>query len=93
MACLFALPGYGKGGVVMATGTIRTLLAGAALGAAVVTVAWWVSNQPPIPTHREIILAYQQGRIDALKLNPVSWDLEQACVGIWAGRLPVDTQK
>jgi hypothetical protein len=77
----------------MATGTIRTLLAGAVMGGAVVMAAWWVDNQPPRPTHREIILAYQQGRVDALKLNPVSWDLEQACVGLWAGRLPVDTQK
>lgn len=93
MAVVLALPGYGKGGVVMATGTIRTLLAGASLGAAVVTVAWWVSNQPPMPTHREILLAYQQGRVDALKLKPVSWDLEQACVNLWFGRLPVDNEK
>lgn len=77
----------------MATGTIRSIVSGAIVGGVVGYTVWWVSNQPPMPTHREIILAYQQGRVDALKLNPVSWDLEQACVGIWAGRLPVDTQK
>lgn len=93
MACLFALFGYGKGGVVMATGTIRSILVGAVAGGVVGYTVWWVGNLPPKPTYREVILAYQQGRADALKLNPVSWDLEQACLGLWAGRLPVDTQK
>ena len=27
------------------------------------------------PGHKEIVAAYNQGRSDALKTNPVSWDL------------------
>lgn len=38
------------------------------------------------PKHQEIIEAYNQGRKDALKTNPVSWDLEEACVGLWIGK-------
>lgn len=34
---------------------------------------------------RDIILIYNQGRADALKVDPVSWDLEQACLSLWAG--------
>lgn len=36
-----------------------------------------------LPT--DIIKTYNQGRADALKLNPVSWELEQTCLGLWAG--------
>ena len=38
------------------------------------------------PGHKEIVAAYSQGRADALKTNPVSWDLEQACVSLWVGK-------
>lgn len=36
-----------------------------------------------LPT--DIIKTYNQGRADALKLNPVSWELEQTCLSLWAG--------
>ena len=31
----------------------------------------------------EIIKTYNQGRADVLKLNPVSWELEQTCINLW----------
>jgi hypothetical protein len=77
----------------MATGTIRSILVGALVGGVVGYTVWSVGNLAPKPTYREIIQAYNQGRVDALKLNPVSWDLEQACVNLWAGRLPLDNGK
>jgi hypothetical protein len=97
MAVVLALPGYGKTGVLMVTQTIRSGVVGAMAGAMTVYAALIMTVNPtPIiepPTPFEIIQAYNQGRIDALKLNPVSWDLEQACANLWANRLPVDTQK
>jgi hypothetical protein len=38
---------------------------------------------------KNIIDAYNQGLKDALRLNPVSWDLEQACLTIWANKQPI----
>lgn len=77
----------------MAKGTIRTLLAGAVVGGSVVSLAWWVSGQPSIPKHPEVIAAYNQGRADALKLNPVSWELEETCANLWLKSLPLDSRK
>jgi uncharacterized protein (DUF1501 family) len=34
----------------------------------------------------EIIAAYKQGKKDALKTNPVNWELEQTCLGLWTER-------
>lgn len=34
----------------------------------------------------EIIAAYKEGRKDALKTNTVNWELEQACLSLWAGK-------
>jgi hypothetical protein len=38
----------------------------------------------------EIITAYNQGRDDALKTNPVSWDLDRACLEIWANKQGIE---
>lgn len=49
------------------------------------------TKEPPAePTlsAQEIISAYNVGRSDALKTNPVSWDLDAACLEIWANRQP-----
>jgi hypothetical protein len=32
----------------------------------------------------ELIAAYNRGRKDALTLSPVSWDLDEACLNLWA---------
>jgi len=34
----------------------------------------------------ELIEIYKRGRADALKTNPVSFDLEQSCLSLWANR-------
>ena len=36
-----------------------------------------------------IISAYNAGRSDALKTNPVAWDLDAACLEVWANRQPL----
>lgn len=49
------------------------------------------TKEPPADqslSSQEIISAYNAGRSDALKTNPVSWDLDQACLEIWANRQP-----
>jgi hypothetical protein len=37
--------------------------------------------------HQSIIDAYNQGRRDALKLYPVSFELEETCLNLWANKL------
>jgi hypothetical protein len=38
----------------------------------------------------ELINAYKRGQADALRTNPVSMELEQACLNIWASKQPVE---
>ena len=38
----------------------------------------------------ELISIYKRGVKDALKTNPVSFQLEQACLEIWANKQPVE---
>jgi len=38
----------------------------------------------------ELISIYKRGVKDALRTNPVSMDLEQACLEIWANKQPVE---
>jgi hypothetical protein len=38
---------------------------------------------------QDIITAYRQGQKDALSLNPVSLELDQVCLTLWANKLPV----
>ena len=40
----------------------------------------------------ELISIYKRGVKDALKTNPVSMDLEQACLEIWANKQPMETK-
>lgn len=37
----------------------------------------------------DLVEAYEQGKKDALKTNPVSLELEMTCAGLWAGQLQV----
>lgn len=56
-------------------------------------IAIGISKMRADPTEdiipQNIIDAYNQGLKDALRLNPVSWDLEQACLTIWANKQPI----
>jgi len=40
----------------------------------------------------ELISIYKRGIKDALRTNPVSMDLEQACLEVWANKQPVETK-
>ena len=40
----------------------------------------------------ELISIYKRGIKDALRTNPVSMDLEQACLEIWANKQPVEAK-
>lgn len=56
----------------------------AGLIASYASTYWWPSS-----THTQALLgAYEQGKQDALKTNPVSMDLEMVCLGLWAGKQP-----
>jgi hypothetical protein len=43
---------------------------------------------PEIPAEA-LMAAYDQGKQDALRTNPVSMDLEMVCLSLWAGKQPV----
>lgn len=38
---------------------------------------------------KDIVTAYNMGLKDALRTNPVSLELDQACLALWAGKQPV----
>ena len=38
----------------------------------------------------ELINIYKRGVKDALKTNPVSFELEQTCLEVWANKQPVE---
>jgi hypothetical protein len=40
----------------------------------------------------ELISIYKRGVKDALKTNPVSFELDQTCLEVWANKQPVETQ-
>ena len=40
----------------------------------------------------ELISIYKRGVKDALKTNPVSFQLEQACLEVWANKQPTEAK-
>lgn len=36
-----------------------------------------------------LLVAYNQGKADALSLRPASWDLEMTCAALWMSQQPV----
>ena len=38
----------------------------------------------------ELISIYKRGQRDALKTNPVSFELEQTCLEVWANKQPIE---
>ena len=49
-----------------------------------VAVALWIL--PGNDLSQWHIASYKAGRADALSLNPVSWDLDAACVSLWVSQ-------
>lgn len=37
----------------------------------------------------ELIDMYKRGKTDALRTNPISFELEQTCLEVWANKQPV----
>ena len=40
----------------------------------------------------ELISIYKRGARDALRTNPVSFELEQTCLEVWANKQPVESK-
>jgi hypothetical protein len=40
----------------------------------------------------ELISIYKRGMKDALRTNPVSFELEQTCLEVWANKQPVEAK-
>jgi hypothetical protein len=66
----------------------------------ILTVLAWqrVMSEPLIVSDaeatraEELISIYKRGVRDALKTNPVSFELEQACLEVWANKQPVEVK-
>jgi len=57
-----------------------------------------LETNTPLPDVEQIraetlIEMYQRGRQDALTTNPVSFELEQTCLEVWANKQPVGDTK
>ena len=71
-----------------------TWLLGACMGALTVIGANRFLDKPintiDVETVRaeELIKMYQRGKQDALRTNPVSFELEQKCLEVWANKQP-----
>ena len=51
-----------------------------------VAIALWILPGAQVDNSAWHIGSYKAGRADALSLNPVSWDLEAACVSLWVNQ-------
>jgi hypothetical protein len=70
-----------------------TWLLGACMGALTVIGANRFLSDPQLVDieavrAEELIKMYQRGKQDALKTNPVSMELDHACLTIWANKQP-----
>lgn len=61
------------------------------IATALIAIGWHkIHSQAPKENilSSSVIEAYNMGLTDALRTNPVSPQLEQVCVNLWAGRQP-----
>jgi hypothetical protein len=71
---------------------------GFAMGIMTIIGADKIIERDILPQHAEAVRAdelisiYKRGVKDALKTNPVSFELEQTCLEVWASKQPVETQ-
>ena len=74
--------------------TVATLALGFAIGVMTVIAGdKLLEKNTPIPDSEmtraeELISIYKRGVKDALKTNPVSFELEQTCLEVWANKQP-----
>ena len=76
--------------------TVATLALGFAIGVmSVIAGDKLLEKNAPIPDSEatraeELISIYKRGQKDALRTNPVSFELEQTCLEVWANKQPVE---
>lgn len=76
--------------------TVATLALGFTVGVLAVIISDKLVEEEIVIADREhtraeeLISIYKRGRADALKTNPVSFDLEQSCLEVWANKQPVE---
>ena len=70
---------------------------GFTMGVLVVLAAQKVMDEPLTIVNeiqaKDIINAYNRGRADALNTNPVSFELEETCMSVWANKQPIEEPK
>lgn len=49
-----------------------------------------IVNDTEATRAEELINIYKRGAMDALRTNPVSFELEQTCLEVWANKQPVE---
>ena len=74
---------------------MSNLFVGFTMGVLMVLAAQKVMDEPILVEVNEIqakdiINAYNLGRADALSTHPVSFELEQTCLEVWANKQPVE---
>ena len=52
----------------------------------------YISQDTETTRAEELISIYKRGVRDALKTNPVSFELEQVCFEVWANKQPVEVK-
>lgn len=70
-------------------------IVGFCFGVLLVLAAQKVVNKPDVLEvnaikSQDLIDAYNRGHKDALRTNPVSFELEQTCLELWANKQPVE---
>ena len=51
-----------------------------------------VVKDPEAAKAEELINTYKRGVKDALRTNPVSFELEQTCLEVWANKQPTESK-
>jgi uncharacterized protein with NRDE domain len=52
----------------------------------------YISQDTETTRAEELISIYKRGQADALRTNPVNFELEQACLEVWANKQPVEVK-
>ena len=76
--------------------TVATLALGFAIGVMTVIIVDRLTEEEIVIADREhtraneLISIYKRGQRDALRTNPVSFELEQTCLEVWANKQPTE---
>ena len=76
--------------------TVATLALGFAIGVMAVIIVDRLTEEEIVIADKEhtraneLISIYKRGQRDALRTNPVSFELEQTCLEVWANKQPTE---